>query len=80
MLRIKYPNSALRMRTSEYSCHSDAIRRFGLYFMNLVDSLIEEGWLKTPRIIEAFRKIKRVNFLPKEIKDLAELNEALPIG
>ncbi len=48
--------------------------------MNLIDSLIEEGWLKTPRIIEAFRKIKRIDFLPEDMKDLAELNEALPIG
>lgn len=48
--------------------------------MNLVDSLIEEGWLKTPRIITAFRKIKRVDFLPADIKNLAEFNEALPIG
>ena len=47
---------------------------------NLVDSLIEEGWLKTPRIIEAFRKIKRKDFLPEDTKHLAELNEALPIG
>ncbi|OIO46467.1 MAG: protein-L-isoaspartate O-methyltransferase [Parcubacteria group bacterium CG1_02_39_15] len=48
--------------------------------MSLIDSLIEGGWLKTPRIIEAFRKIKRVDFLPKDLEDLAELNEALPIG
>jgi len=48
--------------------------------MNLVDSLIQEGWLKTPRIIEAFRRIKRADFLPEGLKDLAELNEALPIG
>jgi len=48
--------------------------------MTLIDNLIEEGWLKTPRIIEAFRKIKRVDFLPEDSKDLAELNEALPIG
>ena len=48
--------------------------------MGLIDSLIEEGWLKTKRIIEAFRTIKRVDFLPEDIKDLAELNEALPIG
>ena len=48
--------------------------------MSLIDSLIQEGWLKTPRIIDAFRKIKRVDFLPEDIKDLAELNEALPIG
>ena len=48
--------------------------------MTLIDSLIKEGWLKTPRIIEAFREIKRFDFLPQEIKDLAELNEALSIG
>lgn len=48
--------------------------------MMLVDSLIEQGWLKTPRIIEAFRKIKRIDFLTEDTKDLAELNEALSIG
>jgi protein-L-isoaspartate(D-aspartate) O-methyltransferase len=48
--------------------------------MSLIENLISEGWLKTPRIIEAFKKIKRVDFLPEELKDLAELNEALPIG
>jgi len=48
--------------------------------MPLIDNLIQEGWLKTPRIIEAFRKIKRADFLPEDIKNLAELNEALPIG
>jgi len=48
--------------------------------MSLIDSLISEGWLKTPRIIEAFREIKRIDFLPGDIKYLAEMNEALPIG
>ena len=48
--------------------------------MALIDHLINEGWLKAPRIIEAFRRIKRVDFLPKDLEDLAELNEALPIG
>jgi len=48
--------------------------------MGLIDNLIKDGWLKTPRIIEAFKKIKRVDFLPVEIKDLAELNTALSIG
>lgn len=62
--------------------------------MTLIDSLIEQGWLKTPRIIEAFRKIKRVDFLPaapkggeprplygrEDMKDLAEVNGALSIG
>jgi len=48
--------------------------------MALIENLIQEGWLKTPRIIEAFKKIKRVDFLPEDLKDLAELNEALPIS
>lgn len=48
--------------------------------MDFIENLIQGGWLKTPRIIEAFRKIKRVDFLPKDLEDLAELNEALPIG
>lgn len=48
--------------------------------MALTDDLIKDSWLKTPEIIEAFRKIKREDFLPEEIKNLAELNEALPIG
>jgi len=48
--------------------------------MNLIDNLINEGWLKTPKIIDAFQKIKRKDFLPEDIKNLAELNEALPIG
>ena len=45
-----------------------------------IEDLIREQWLKTPRIIAAFQKIKRVDFLPEDIKNLAELNEALPIG
>ena len=48
--------------------------------MALIDSLIEQGWLKTPRIIHAFKKIKRIDFLPEDMKDLAEVNEALSIG
>ena len=48
--------------------------------MALIDDLIEKGWLKTPRIIKAFKKIKRIDFMPEDSKDLAELNQALPIG
>lgn len=48
--------------------------------MALIENLTKEGWLKTPRIIEAFKKIQRADFLPEDIKNLAELNEALPIG
>lgn len=48
--------------------------------MSLVEELISQGWLKTERIINAFQKIKREDFLPANLKGLAELNEALPIG
>ncbi|MFC1663630.1 protein-L-isoaspartate O-methyltransferase [Patescibacteria group bacterium] len=48
--------------------------------MSLINFLIQEGWLKTSQIIEAFQKIKRIDFLPENMQDLVELNEALPIG
>ena len=48
--------------------------------MALIDSLIQKGYLKTPRIIEAFKKIKREDFLPSGSEDLAEIDEAMPIG
>jgi len=48
--------------------------------MALLDELVQSGFLKTPRIIKAFEKIKRIDFLPDELKDLAELNTALSIG
>jgi len=48
--------------------------------MDLVEKLIKDSWLKTPRIIEAFKKIKRADFVPEGMKDLAELDEALSIG
>ncbi len=46
----------------------------------LVDYLIKQNWLQTPRIIRAFQKIKRADFLPGEFKDYAELNQSFPIG
>lgn len=48
--------------------------------MLLVDGLIKQGWLKTPEIIHAFQVIKREDFLPHDFKDLAEFDQALPIG
>ena len=48
--------------------------------MSLVEDLIKEGWLKTPAIISAFKAIKREDFLPADVKNMAEINEALPIG
>jgi len=48
--------------------------------MDFVNDLIKEGWLKTDRIIEAFKEIKREDFVPEDIKDLAGANKPLPIG
>ncbi len=48
--------------------------------MSLINTLVEGGWLKTDSIKDAFRKIKREDFLPEDLKNLAEVNEALPIG
>lgn len=48
--------------------------------MSLVNSLIEQGWLKTDSIKAAFKKVQREDFLPEDTKKLADLNEALPIG
>jgi len=51
--------------------------------MALIENLIDAGYLKTNRIIEAFRTIRRRDFLPGNLpnKDmLAEYNEAISIG
>jgi protein-L-isoaspartate(D-aspartate) O-methyltransferase len=47
--------------------------------MGLIDSLVKDKWLESPDIISAFREIKREDFLPDGLKNLAELNEAISI-
>ncbi len=46
----------------------------------LIEELIREGYLKTPSIIEAFRKIDRADFVPAEHKRSVYVNAPLPIG
>lgn len=46
----------------------------------LIELLIKDGWLKTDRIIKAFKEINREDFLPEDSKSLSQINEALPIG
>ncbi len=46
----------------------------------LISSLVSLGFLKTPLIIEAFRKIDRKDFVLPEYKKLAYEDTALPIG
>lgn len=48
--------------------------------MDLIDKLVEGGYLKTKRIIDAFKEIDRADFLPPEIKNQAQANIPLPIG
>jgi len=46
----------------------------------LVRDLIYQGYLKTDRIIDAFVKIRRVDFVPKELETASGANIPLPIG
>ncbi len=48
--------------------------------MDFIQKLIKQEWLKSPNIIKAFQKIKRQDFLPEDMKRLADLDQALPIG
>jgi protein-L-isoaspartate(D-aspartate) O-methyltransferase len=45
----------------------------------LINSLVRDGYLKTPEIIEAFKTINRVDFVTKEYKSEAYINAPLPI-
>jgi|SRR3989344_2116326 len=46
----------------------------------LIKNLIRDGYLKAPRIIDAFKTVLREDFVPPEIKDRSYVNSALPIG
>ncbi|MFH1822082.1 MAG: protein-L-isoaspartate O-methyltransferase [Patescibacteria group bacterium] len=48
--------------------------------MNLINGLIQSGYLKSPEIINAFKKIKREDFLLPGDKTLAEVNAPISIG
>lgn len=46
----------------------------------LVNDLIENGYLKSDLIIDAFSEISRIEFVPKDLEGEADENVALPIG
>lgn len=46
----------------------------------LVQELVRDGYLKSPRLIEAFKKIDRKDFVPRELQGEAYVNYPLPIG
>ena len=47
---------------------------------DLINSLIKDGYLKNPLLIEAFLKIDRKDFVREEDKEVAYLNLPLSIG
>ena len=47
---------------------------------NLIKDLIYQGYLKTDRIIDAFSKVRRVDFVPVERESASQANIPLPIG
>ncbi len=46
----------------------------------LIQELITTGYLKRPALIEAFKAVERINFVPEEKKAYAYDNRALSIG
>lgn len=46
----------------------------------LIKDLIYQGYLKTDRIIDAFSKIRRADFVPEELQSASQANIPLPIG
>lgn len=49
-------------------------------YQQLVDELIEEGYLTTPAYVAAFRAVQRHDFLPTGMAPEASVNAPLPIG
>lgn len=47
---------------------------------DFINKLIKSGALKTPRIIEAFKAVDRLDFVPEEMIDSAYEDRPLPIG
>lgn len=46
----------------------------------LTSQLIDSRALKTSKIIDAFKSVKRIDFIPEKEKDFAFLDRPLPIG
>jgi protein-L-isoaspartate(D-aspartate) O-methyltransferase len=46
----------------------------------LINSLISWGYLRSPEIIEAFRKVPREEFVPEKLRASAYEDTPLPIG
>lgn len=46
----------------------------------LVEGLIREGILRSPRVIRALRQVPRTRFVPERAQSYANVDTPLPIG
>jgi protein-L-isoaspartate(D-aspartate) O-methyltransferase len=46
----------------------------------LVENLIREGILRSPKVIKAMRSVPRVKFLPENMQSYSAVDTPLPIG
>jgi protein-L-isoaspartate(D-aspartate) O-methyltransferase len=46
----------------------------------LIDSLIKQCILRSPKVIKAMRAVPRTNFLPKDMQSYNAVDTPLPIG
>ena len=46
----------------------------------LVDNLVKEGILRSPKIINALRSVPRAEFLPENMRSYSTVDTPLPIG
>jgi len=46
----------------------------------LIENLIKEGILRSPKVIEAMRSIPRSEFLPENMQSYSAVDTPLPIG
>jgi len=46
----------------------------------LIENLIREGILRTPKVIKALRSVPRTKFLPENMRQYGAVDTPLPIG
>jgi len=47
---------------------------------NLIASLVKQGILRSPKVIEAMRAVPRARFLPSDLRSYSAADTPLPIG
>jgi len=52
----------------------------GSEWEKLVQNLIKEGILRSPKVIEAMRSVPREKFLPENMRSYSVVDTPLPIG